>query len=70
LLQFGSLDKRVNATWPDYEKALKENDADYVAHVYDGVNHGFHNDSTGRYAPDEAELAWERTLEFFRKHLS
>ena len=69
MLQFGGLDKRVNATWPDYEKVLKENGADYVAHVYEGVNHGFHNDSTGRYAPEEAELAWSRTIEFFQQHL-
>jgi carboxymethylenebutenolidase len=70
MIQFGGLDKRVNATWPDYEKVLKENGADYVAHFYEGVNHGFHNDSTGRYAPEEAELAWSRTLEFFNQHLS
>lgn len=70
LLQFGELDTRVNDTWPGYEKVLKENGAQYVAHVYPGVNHGFHNDSTGRYAPEEAELAWSRTLEFFRRHLA
>jgi carboxymethylenebutenolidase len=69
MIQFGGLDKRVNATWPDYEKVLKENGAEYVAHFYEGVNHGFHNDSTGRYAPEEAELSWSRTLEFFNKHL-
>lgn len=69
MLQFGGLDKRVNATWPDYENVLKENGAEYVAYTYEGVNHGFHNDSTGRYALEEAELAWSRTLGFFRKHL-
>ena len=69
MIQFGGLDKRVNATWPDYEKVLKENGADYVAHFYEGVNNGFHNDSTGRYAPEEAELSWSRTLEFFNQHL-
>ena len=69
MLQFASLDKRVNGTWPDYEKRLKSNNADFVAHIYDDVNHGFHNDSTGRYAEEEAELAWNRTLEFFKNHL-
>lgn len=69
ILQFGGLDERVNASWPEYEKALKSNGVDYVAYVYDGVNHGFHNDSTGRYAPVEAELAWSRTIEFFKKLL-
>lgn len=69
MIQLGGLDERVNASWPEYEKVLKSNGVDYVAYVYEGVNHGFHNDSTGRYAPDEAELAWTRTIEFFNKHL-
>jgi len=70
MLQFGELDKRVNDSWPAYEHVLKENGADYVAYVYEGVNHGFHNDSTGRYAPEAAELAWSRTIGFFRKYLT
>ncbi len=70
LLQFAGMDDRVNATWPDYEKELKTNGVTYTAHIYEGVNHGFHNDSTGRYSKTEAELAWERTLEFFELHLT
>lgn len=70
LLQFGSLDKRVNATWPEYEKTLKANKATYIAYMYEGANHGFHNDSTGRYSPKDAELSWQRTIEFFKKHLT
>lgn len=70
LLQFGGLDKRVNATWPDYEKALKANKADYQAYIYEDANHGFHNDSTGRYVETSAELAWKRTLAFFTQHLT
>jgi carboxymethylenebutenolidase len=69
MIQFGGLDTRVNASWPDYERVLKENGAEYVAYTYEGVNHGFHNDSTGRYAPEEAELAWVRSIEFFEKNL-
>ena len=70
MLQFGELDKRVNATWPDYEKELKANKVDYQAFIYEGANHGFHNDSTGRYDEKNAELAWSRSIEFFKKHLS
>ena len=70
MVQLGSLDKRVNATWPEYEKVLKANKAEYIMHMYEGANHGFHNDSTGRYAPEEAELSWARTIEFFKKHLA
>lgn len=68
-LQYAALDKRVNASWPEYEANLKAMGAQYTAYVYPDVNHGFHNDSTGRYAEKEAELAWARTLEFFSKHL-
>ncbi|MBM7034826.1 dienelactone hydrolase family protein [Vibrio ulleungensis] len=70
MLQFASLDKRVNASWPEYEEELKAIGADYTAYMYEDVNHGFHNDSTGRYAETEAELAWTRSIEFFDKHLN
>lgn len=69
LLQFGELDKRVNEGWPAYEAALKEHNKVYEAHMYEGAQHGFHNDTTGRYDPEDAKLAWQRTIEFFRKHL-
>ncbi|ARN68281.1 dienelactone hydrolase family protein [Vibrio vulnificus] len=68
-LHFAELDQRVNATWPDYEQDLKAINARYNAFIYPKVNHGFHNDSTARYAPEEAELAWQRTVEFFRREL-
>jgi len=70
LLQFAQKDKRVNASWPNYEKELKAINANYQAFVYDDVNHGFHNDSTARYSEQEAELSWSRTLAFFKKHLA
>ena len=70
MLQFAAQDPRVNATWSAYESLLKQKNVDYQAFVYPGVNHGFHNDSTGRYNEDAAELAWSRTLSFFGKHLS
>ena len=70
MLQFAELDNRVNKSWPAYEALLKKKNVDYQAFVYPGVNHGFHNDSTGRYNREAAELAWSRTLSFFGKHLS
>lgn len=70
LLHFAELDKRVNSTWPDYESALKTMGVDYQAHIYKRVNHGFHNDSTARYDEDSAELAWQRTIDFFDQHLT
>jgi len=70
LLQYGADDKRVNATYPDYEKALKAKNVDFQAHFYPGAAHGFHNNSTPRYNPEQAKIAWDRTLAFFKKHLS
>ncbi|MGL1922304.1 MAG: dienelactone hydrolase family protein [Hyphomicrobiales bacterium] len=69
MLHYAALDKRVNAGWPAYEKALKANDKNYVGHIYQGVNHGFHNDSTPRYDEKMAELAWQRTIDHFKTHL-
>ncbi len=69
LLHFAELDKRVNAGWPDYEAALKANNKEYTAHMYPAVNHGFHNDTTPRYDKEAAELAWKRTIEFFKDKL-
>ena len=69
LLQYAGLDERVNAGWPAYEKVLKANDIAHTAHFYDEVNHGFHNNSTPRFDKKAADLAWERTIAFFKKHL-
>jgi carboxymethylenebutenolidase len=69
LLHFAELDTRVNEGWPAYEKALKENKKDYTAYMYPGVNHGFHNDTTPRYDKPAAELAWQRTVDFFKAKL-
>lgn len=69
MIHFAEMDERVNATWPDYEAALKAINANYQAFIYPQTNHGFHNDSTARYNEEAAELAWSRTLEFFREYL-
>lgn len=69
LLHYGELDERVNAGWPAYEAALKEHGKSYAAHIYEGANHGFHNDSTPRYDEKMAKLAWDRTVAFFGEHL-
>jgi carboxymethylenebutenolidase len=70
LLQYAELDTRVNAGWPAYEAALKENNIPYTAHIYPDVNHGFHNNTTPRYDEKAATLAWVRTIAFFKKNLS
>ncbi len=71
LLHYAGLDRRINAGIAAYERALKASGADYAIHIYDGVNHAFHNDTAAaRYDKAAAELAWSRTMAFFSKHLS
>jgi len=69
MLHYAGNDARVNAGWPPYEEALKANKVEYSAFIYDGTNHGFHNDTTPRYDEAAAKLAWQRTLDFFNKQL-
>ena len=70
LLHYAALDERINAGWPDYEKALKANHKEFTAYIYPGVNHGFHNDTTPRYDEAAASLAWKRTVDFFKAKLT
>lgn len=70
LLHYAELDTRVNEGWPAYEAALKKNNKEYKAHIYAGVNHGFHNDTTPRFDKMAAELAWKRTIDFFNEKLA
>ena len=69
LLHYAELDARVNKGWPAYEEALQANGKQYTAHMYPEVNHGFHNDTTPRYNQEAAELAWQRTIDFFKEQL-
>lgn len=69
MIHNASLDARIMAGAPAYEAALKENGKKYQAFVYEGANHGFHNDTTPRYDKTAAELAWKRTVDFFKENL-
>jgi carboxymethylenebutenolidase len=69
LIHYGELDTRINQGWPAFEVALKEHGKTYEAYIYPGVNHGFHNDTTPRYDEAAAKLAWDRTIEWFRRYL-
>jgi carboxymethylenebutenolidase len=70
LIHYAGLDTRVNEGWPEYEAALKAKGKPYTAYIYPDVNHGFHNDTTPRYDKAAAELAWQRTVDFFKEHLA
>ena len=69
LIHFAETDPRVNGSFPPYEEALKANKVQYEAFTYPGTQHGFNNDTTPRFNPDAAQLAWTRTIAFFNKHL-
>ncbi|HTI08116.1 MAG TPA: dienelactone hydrolase family protein [Puia sp.] len=70
LLHYAGLDTHVNEGWPAYEAALKQNNKEYTAYIYPNVNHGFNNDTTPRYDKAAADLAWQRTIQFFNEKLS
>ena len=69
MIQYAGLDERINAGWPAYQAALDDNGKTYTMHMYEGVNHGFHNDTTPRYDEEAAQLAQQRTIAFFNEHL-
>lgn len=69
LIHFAETDQWINAAWPNYEAALKAANVSYTAHTYPGTQHGFNNDTTPRYDEKAAKLAWDRTVEFFKKNL-
>lgn len=69
-LHYAGLDERVNAGISAYEESLKKNNIRYELFMYDGVNHAFHNDTApARYNETAAKLAWQRTIDFFKKYL-
>jgi carboxymethylenebutenolidase len=69
LMHYASLDTRITGGWPAYEAALKANGKNYRAYIYEGANHGFHNNTTPRYDKAAADLAWQRTIDFFKENL-
>ena len=69
LLHYAGLDQRINAGIPAYEAALKANHKRYTIYVYPNVNHAFNNDTSNRYDKPAADLAWSRTIAFFKENL-
>jgi carboxymethylenebutenolidase len=69
MLHYAGNDPGVDQGIPAFEAALKANNKTYEVFVYEGAQHGFHNDTTPRYDEKAAKLAWQRTLEFFNKNL-
>jgi len=70
MIQYAENDPRVNALREAYRTALEAHKKDFMMYTYEGTRHGFHNNSTPRYNEKQANIAWERTISFFKKHLS
>jgi carboxymethylenebutenolidase len=69
LFNYAGNDQGVNSGIQAYEAALTENKKVFQSYMYDGKQHGFHNDTTPRYDEEAAKLAWTRTLDWFNKYL-
>ena len=69
LFNYASNDQGINAGIAAYEAALKANNKVFESHMYEGKQHGFHNDTTPRYDEAAAKLAWTRTVDWFNKYL-
>ena len=69
MFQYAGNDQGINSNIAAYEEALKANGKKFESFMYEGKQHGFHNDTTPRYDAEAAKLAWERTLEHFKKNL-
>ncbi len=70
LIHHAAQDERINAGWPAYEAALKAAGVRFEGHFYAGTEHGFNNDTTPRFDAAAAQLAWSRTLAFFKAELA
>ncbi len=70
MIQYAENDERIVAMWPDYQAAMQANNVEHVMHIYPGTMHGFHNNSTPRFNPEQAQIAETRMWDFFRQHLA
>ena len=69
LCHYADQDERINAGIPAFEEALKQTSVEYEIHMYEGVGHAFHNDTGSRYNREAAQLAFKRTIAFFKEKL-
>ncbi len=70
MIHHAGLDNRIAQTlWP-WIGALRAAGKPVTYFNYEGVNHAFNNDTSAeRYDKAAADLAWQRTIRFFRKQL-
>jgi carboxymethylenebutenolidase len=69
LLHYAGLDERINAGIPAFEQALVDASVEHEIYIYEGAQHAFNNDTSARYHPKAARLAWQRTIAFLKEKL-
>jgi len=70
LVHHGALDTALAASWPAYDAALKTAGVPHEGYIYPGAVHGFNCDATPeRYNKAAADLAWQRTIDWFNKYV-
>ncbi len=71
MIHLAGLDERVNRTGYPWVEALRATGKSVAYHGYDAVHHAFHNDTSAeRFNKAAAELSWDRTIRFFKRHLA
>ena len=69
LCHYAGLDERINAGIKTFEAAMKKAGVEYKIYMYEGAAHAFFNDTSSRYHEEAAQLAWKRTIAFFKEKL-
>ena len=70
MAHYAGNDERINAGIPAFEEALKKAGIEYQIFIYEGASHAFNNDTNPeRYNKEAADLAWVRTIGFFKEKL-
>ena len=70
MAHYAGNDERINSGIKAFEDAMKKAGIEYEIFIYEGASHAFNNDSNpGRYHKEAAELAWKRTIAFFKEKL-
>ena len=71
LIHHAGLDARVAQTLFPWVTALRAANKPVIYQSYEGANHAFNNDTSAeRYNKEAADLAWGRTIRFFKRHLA
>jgi len=70
MLHYAEMDENIDKGIPAFEAALKAANKRYSVFIYPGTQHAFNNDTgAARYNKAASDLAFGRTLAFFKENL-